>query len=118
MKGYSKDLDRYISGFPEPVQQIMQKVRETIRLAAPEASETIKWRMPTFVQGRNLVHFAGHLHHLGFYPGPRAIQVFEKELSSYSTSKGAIQFPYDRPVPLELIDRIVKFRVIENVSKR
>lgn len=114
----SKEIDRYISGYPEQVQQIMEEVRETIHKAAPQAEEAFKWAMPTFVQEGNLVHFAGHRNHLGFYPGPEAIRVFGKELNSYRTSKGAIQFPYDLPVPHDLVSRIVAFRVQENLSRK
>lgn len=108
-------IDEYIAGFPPDVQVILQKVRQTIRKAAPGAEETIKYRMPTFtLNGKNLVHFAGHQHHIGFYPTPSGIQQFKEELSAYENSKGSVQFPLDRPIPYTLIGRITRFRLKEN----
>ncbi len=104
-------IDEYIAGFSKPIQEILQKVRETIRQAAPDAQETIKYRMPTFALHGNLVHFAAFKHHIGFYPTPAGIEEFREELSHYPGSKGAIQFPLDRPIPYELIARITAFRV-------
>lgn len=113
----SGDIDAYIAGFPEEVQAILGKVRRAIRKAAPEAEEAIAYQMPTFRLNGNLVHFAAFKKHLGFYPTPSGIENFRKELAPYATSKGAIQFPLDRPVPYALIGRIVKFRVKENLTK-
>src|SRR5688500_13789459 len=106
-------IDEYIAAFPADVQNILQQVRATIRKAAPDAVEAMKYGIPTFVQGKNLVHFGGFKTHVGFYPSPSGIEAFKKELSAYAGAKGSVQFPLDRPVPLGLIARIVKFRVQE-----
>ena len=110
-------IDQYIAGFPPDVQAILQKVRQTIREVAPEAKETIKYRMPTFTLNGNLVYFAGFKGHIGFYPVPSGIEAFKDELSAYPQGKGSIQFPLDRPIPYDLIRRIVAFRVKENLEK-
>ena len=110
-------IDEYIRTFPRDVQNKLSDLRATIRRAAPDAVEKISYRMPTFVQKKNLVHFAGYEHHIGFYPTPSGITAFEDELSRYATSKGAVQFPIDEPLPLDLVTRIVKFRVAENEAK-
>jgi uncharacterized protein YdhG (YjbR/CyaY superfamily) len=107
-------IDEYIKRFPKNIQLILNKLRDVIRNAAPEASETIKYQMPTYYLEKNLVHFAAYKNHIGFYPTPSGITNFEKELSKYKTSKGAIQFPIDKPIPFELVKKIVEFRVKEN----
>jgi uncharacterized protein YdhG (YjbR/CyaY superfamily) len=112
-----KTIDEYIAGFPPDVQEILEKVRMTIRKAAPEAEETINYQMPTFTFYGNLVHFAAYQHHIGFYPTPTGIEEFKNELSSYKGAKGSVQFPFDRPIPYDLIGRIVEFRVKENLQK-
>jgi uncharacterized protein YdhG (YjbR/CyaY superfamily) len=113
-----KTIDEYIAGFPQDVQEILERIRVTIRRAAPGAEETIKYRMPTFtLKGTNLVHFAGFKNHIGFYPVPTGIEKFKKELSVYEGGKGSVQFPLDKPIPFGLISRIVKFRVKENLAK-
>lgn len=112
-----KTIDEYVAAFPQEVQKILQKVRQTIRKAAPEAEETIKYRMPTFTLNGNLVHFAAHKKHIGFYPVPTGIEKFKKELSVYKQGKGSIQFPLDKPIPYGLISKIVKFRVKENLER-
>ncbi len=112
-----KTIDEYIAGFPPDVQAILQKVRTTIRKAAPGAEEAIKYRMPTFVLNGNLVHFAAFKNHIGFYPVPTGIEAFKKELSVYEQGRGSVQFPLDKPIPYALISRIVKFRVKENLGK-
>lgn len=109
-----KNIDEYIAQFSPEIQSIMQTVRRTIREAAPQASEKICWAMPTFYLHGNLVHFAGNKSHLGLYPGASGVEQFTPELKEYKTSKGAIQFPYSKPLPVELIQRIVRFRVTEN----
>jgi len=109
-------IDEYIATFPEDIQKILEELRQTIKASAPEASEKISYQMPTFFLKGNLVHFAAHPHHIGFYPTPSGIEAFQQELSVYKSSKGAVQFPLDRPLPLELIARIVKFRVAENLK--
>ena len=110
-------IDAYIAGFPEEVQKILQQVRNTIRKVAPEAQEAIKYAIPTFVLNGNLVHFAAFKNHIGFYPAPIGIEAFEKELSGYKKAKGSVQFPLDEPMPLALISKMVKFRVVKNLEK-
>jgi uncharacterized protein YdhG (YjbR/CyaY superfamily) len=110
-------IDEYIAGFPPEVQVVLEQIRATIRAAAPDATEAIKYGMPTFVQHGNLVHFAAFKNHIGFYPVPSGIEAFKAELSVYDQSKGTIRFPFGTPVPLELIARIVKFRLEENLRK-
>ncbi len=116
-QGLPQNIDQYIAGFPDEVREILQQVRKTISEAAPEAEEAIKYRMPTFVLRGNLVHFAAYKKHIGFYPTPTGIEAFKDELSVYPSSKGAVQFPLDEPIPLDLIGRIVKFRVEENLAR-
>jgi uncharacterized protein YdhG (YjbR/CyaY superfamily) len=112
-----KDIDSYIKLQPKDVQVILEKVREAISKAAPEAEETINYGIPTFTLNGNLVHFAAYKSHIGFYPTPSAIEAFKKELSVYEGAKGSVQFPLDKPMPLTLISKIVKYRVKENLAK-
>jgi uncharacterized protein YdhG (YjbR/CyaY superfamily) len=112
-----RDIDEYIGGFPEDIRERLEQVRATIRKAAPEAEEAIKYRMPTFVLNGNLVHFAAFKNHIGFYPAPQGIEEFKEELSAYQGAKGSVQFPYDQPIPFDLISRIVKFRAAKNLEK-
>jgi uncharacterized protein YdhG (YjbR/CyaY superfamily) len=112
-----KNIDEYIAGFPQDVQEILGKIRMTIRRAAPDAQETIKYQMPTFTLKGNLVHFAAFKKHIGFYPVPTGIEAFKHELSVYEGGKGSVKFPLDRPIPFGLISRIVKFRVKENLKR-
>jgi uncharacterized protein YdhG (YjbR/CyaY superfamily) len=109
-------IDEYIAGFPADVQDILQKIRKTVHEAAPEAQEKISYQMPTFFLKGNLVHFAAFKEHIGFYPVPTGIEKFKKELSVYKQGKGSVQFPLDQPMPYELITKIVKFRVKENMA--
>ncbi len=111
------DIDRYIAAFPSDVQNILQKIRVTIRKAAPKAEETIKYGIPTFTLNGNLVHFAGFKKHIGFYPAPSGIEKFKDEVSVYKGAKGSVQFPLDKPIPYDLISRIVKFRVKETLER-
>lgn len=105
-------VEKYMEGFAPEVRERMERMRQLIRAVAPEVTEVISWAMPTFkLKKKNLVHFAGHKAHLGFYPGVEAIEVFAGELSLYNTSKGGIQFPYNKPLPEELITKIVRYRV-------
>ena len=113
----SPKIDAYIAGFPEDVQQILEKIRTTIQKAAPNAEETINYGIPTFTLKGNLVHFAGFKKHIGFYPTPTGIEKFRKELSVYEGAKGSVQFPLDKPIPYGLISKIVKFRVKENLER-
>ena len=110
-------IDEYIAGFPREVQEILEKIRKTIRAAAPDAEETISYQMPTFTLKGNLVHFAAFKKHIGFYPTPTGIAKFKKELSVYEGAKGSVRFPLDKPIPFALISRIVKFRVKENLAR-
>src|SRR5574342_43021 len=112
-----KNIDDYIAGFPHDVQAILKKIRTTIKKSTPDAEETIKYRMPTFTLKGNFVHFAAFKKHIGFYPTPTGIEKFKKELSVYKQGKGSVQFPLDRPMPYDLIGRIVKYRVEENLAK-
>lgn len=112
-----QSINEYISQFPLEIQEILVKLRQVIKEAAPQAEEKISWQMPTFVLHGNLVHFAAHKNHIGFYPSPSGIENFKNELSEYKASKGAIQFPIKKPMPYELISKIVKFRVAENMQK-
>ena len=112
------DVDQYIAQCDPHWQPVLQKLRQTIQRVAPKASEAIKYQMPTYSWNENLVHFALCKGHIGFYPTPSAIIAFASELSEYETSKGAIQFPLDKKLPLTLIRKIVKFRVAEAEGKR
>lgn len=110
--------DEYIAGFPEDVQKILEKVRQTIKQAAPDAEETISYQMPTFKQnGSYVVYFAAFKKHLGLYPTPEGIEAFKDELAPYKNAKGSVQFPLDKPIPYDLIGRIVTFRVKENRAR-
>jgi len=110
-------IDEYIAKFSTATQKELNLLRRVIKAAAPGSQEKISYQMPTFWLGGNLVHFAVHKHHIGFYPTPSAIESFQEELKAYKSSKGAVQFPLGEPLPLELIGRIVRFRVAENMSK-
>ncbi len=112
-----KTIDEYIASFPTDVQVILEKIRETIREAAPDAQETISYQIPTFKLRGNLVYFAAFKSHIGFYPIPTGMEKFKKELSLYKQGKGSVQFPLAKPIPYGLIRRIVKFRVEENLKK-
>jgi uncharacterized protein YdhG (YjbR/CyaY superfamily) len=110
-------IDEYISKFPADIQILLEQMRKTIRKAAPDASEKISYQMPTFFLKGNLVHFAALKNHIGFYPTPSAIIAYQKELTRYISSKGAVQFPLDEPLPLDLVTKMVTFRVKENLQK-
>lgn len=110
-------IDEYIVSCPLEVRIVLNKVRETIRRAAPDATEAIKYGIPTFVMGQNLVHFAACQKHLGFYPTPSAIRAFSKELEAYQSAKGSVQFPFDRAMPFALIRKMVLHRVKEIRAK-
>jgi uncharacterized protein YdhG (YjbR/CyaY superfamily) len=110
-------IDEYIATFPEDIQGILQSLRATIRAAAPDSEERISYQMPTFALKGNLVHFAALKHHIGFYPTPSGIEAFAEELSQYRSTKGAVNFPIDQPLPLDVISKVVKFRVAENLER-
>jgi len=116
-KGSFSSIDEYIATFPEDRQALLEAVRATIKAAAPDAVELISYGMPAFAQHGNLVYFAGLKDHIGFYPTPSGIEAFQDELSKYRTTKGAVNFPVDQPLPLELISEVVRFRVAENLDK-
>jgi uncharacterized protein YdhG (YjbR/CyaY superfamily) len=111
-------IDTYIAGFPEDVQAILQQIRRTIHETAPEATEAISYGMPTFKLHGNLVHFGAFKSHIGFYPVPSGVEAFKDELAAYKQGKGSVQFPLDKPMPLDLIRRIVEFRVQESKAAK
>jgi uncharacterized protein YdhG (YjbR/CyaY superfamily) len=112
-----QNIDEYISSFPADVQVLLEQMRTTISSAAPQSEETISYGIPTFKLKKNLVHFAAHKKHIGFYPGPSGLIAFASELIEYKTTKGAVQFPLDRELPLPLVYKITAFRVQENLKK-
>jgi uncharacterized protein YdhG (YjbR/CyaY superfamily) len=109
-------IDEYIATFPKDIQTLLQEVRATIKAAAPDAEEKISYQMPAFAQHGNLVYFAARKDYIGFYPTGSGIEAFKKELSGYKGTAGAAHFPIDQPLPLDLISRIVKYRVAENLK--
>jgi len=110
-------IDEYIGTFPKSIQEVLQELRQAVRKAAPEAEEAISYQIPTFKLNGNLVHFAAFKNHIGFFPTSSGIRAFKKELSGYELSKGTVRFPLDKPLPLSLVSRIVKFRVKENLAR-
>ena len=112
-----KTIDEYIKSFPEDVRKILENIRLTIQQAAPEVTQTISYQIPTFKLHGNLVHFAAFKNHIGFYPTPKAIEVFNRELSAYEVSKGTIRFPLGEEIQYDLIEKITLFRVNENLKK-
>ena len=111
-------IDEYIAGSSREVQVSLRKIQTLIRKVAPDATETIKYRIPTFVLQENLVHFAAFSHHIGFYPTSSAIKAFSAELKGYVSAKGSVQFPLDTPIPYKLIERMVAYRVKEVRAKQ
>jgi uncharacterized protein YdhG (YjbR/CyaY superfamily) len=118
METAAKNIDEYISRQPEDIQVVLKKIRQTITDAAPGAREAIAYGMPTFRLNGNLVHFAAQTRHIGFYPTPSGVSAFEKDLAPYKTTKGAVQFPLDKPIPYKVIEKITKFRAKEALSKK
>ncbi len=114
----AKTIDEHIHTFAPETQAILEKVRQTIKSVAPQATEAISYGIPTFRLNGNLVHFAGYAHHVGFYPGSEAIEVFREEIKGYKTSRGTIQFPLDKPIPYDLIKKITEFRVKQSLQKK
>ncbi len=114
--GY-RTIDEYIALFPEDIQALLQTMRATIRAAAPDAEERISYAMPAFALHGNLVYFAAAKHHIGLYPTSSGIAAFQDEVSAYEGSKGAVRFPIGQPLPLDLITRIVRYRVAENLER-
>jgi uncharacterized protein YdhG (YjbR/CyaY superfamily) len=109
--GKINTIDEYIAGQPAAVQPLLQKIRAVILETAVNATEKISWRMPTFWQGKNIIHFAAFKNHVGIYPGDLSLAPFEERLAGYRRTKGAIQFPLDKPIDYELIADITKWRV-------
>jgi uncharacterized protein YdhG (YjbR/CyaY superfamily) len=114
IKSKFKTVDEYISSFPEDVRRLLEAIRRTIRRAAPEAEEIISYNMPAYKLDGFLVSFAAWKNHIGLYPIPTGDEVFKKEIAIYKDAKSTVQIPYDKPLPLKLIARLVKFRVKEN----
>jgi uncharacterized protein YdhG (YjbR/CyaY superfamily) len=114
--GYST-IDEYIATFPKDIQAILGAIRQAIRESAPNAEETISYQMPAFRLNGTLVYFAAFKNHIGFYPTSSGITAFKKELSQYEVSKGTIRFPLIKPIPLDLVKKIVKYRVKENMAE-
>jgi uncharacterized protein YdhG (YjbR/CyaY superfamily) len=115
---HHESIDEYIRTFPKHIQKKLSELRKLIREQAPHAHEKISYQIPTFFLNGNLVHFAAFSKHIGFYPTPSGIKAFESRLSKYKHAKGSVQFPIDKPLPTELIKRIVRFRVAENTKKK
>lgn len=112
------NIDEYIAGFPKEVQAILEQVRATVKQVAPDAEEAISYGIPTFkLQKTNMVHFAGFKNHIGFYATPTGHEAFQEELSVFKQGKGSVQFPLDKPMPLDLIVKIVEFRKLEVLAK-
>ncbi|HUW70523.1 MAG TPA: DUF1801 domain-containing protein [bacterium] len=107
-------VDEYIQQYPPNIRVLLEEIRAVIRASAPEAKERISYKMPTYTMNKNLIHFAAFKNHIGLYPTPSGTAAFEKELSAYVRGKGSVQFPLDKPMPLDLIRRIVLFRVQED----
>jgi uncharacterized protein YdhG (YjbR/CyaY superfamily) len=115
--GNFRTIDEYIAAFPEDKQALMQELRATIKATAPNAEERISYQMPAFALNGNLLYFAALKNHIGFYPTSSGVAAFEGELSDFEHSKGAIKLPLDKPLPLDLIRRVVEYRVAENMKK-
>ena len=111
------DVDTYIAAFPESTQNLLRQVRATIKKAAPKAEEVISYQIPAYKFHGMLVFFAGYKNHIAVYPAPRGNEAFKEELAAYKGGKGTVQFPLDKPLPLKLITKIVKFRMAENLKK-
>lgn len=111
-------IENYIATFPETTQDKLYQVKAAIESVATNADQTIKYAMPTYVYHGNLVHFAGYKNHIGFYPAPSGLKAFQEEICCYKNSKGAVQFPIDQPMPIELIKKITLYRMLENEAKR
>jgi uncharacterized protein YdhG (YjbR/CyaY superfamily) len=116
LKSQLKTITEYIAEFPLNVRELLEELRQVIRESAPEAEEAISWGMPTFRLNGNLVHFAAYQNHIGFYPGSSAVDAFSKEVSQFKHSKGTVQFPIDKSIPFDLVRKIVRFRVKENIE--
>ena len=114
MRTHFETVDEYLASFPKDIQGLLQQVRQAIREAAPEAKEAISYEIPAFKLNGNLVWYAAFKDHIGFYPRASGIEAFKEKLSAYEIRKGTVRFPFDKPIPLELVQEIVRFRVKEN----
>jgi uncharacterized protein YdhG (YjbR/CyaY superfamily) len=110
----AETIDEYTAAFPKNIQEKLKEIRSAIKASAPEAEEKISYAIPTYTLNGNLVHFAAFKNHIGFYPAPKGIEAFKKELSKYAGGKGTVQFPLDKPLPIALIKKIVKYRARQN----
>ena len=117
IKTNTNAIDKYIAAYPADAQLLLKQLRTCIRKAAPDAEEVMSYQMPAYKYHGMLTWFAGHKNHIGFYPGASGIETFKKELSVYKEAKGSVQFPLDKPLPLELVEKIIKFKVKENIEK-
>lgn len=118
LKNEPKNIDEYIAGFPKNVQKILEQIRSMIRKIAPDAEETISYKMPTFnYKGQYLVYFAAYKNHIGFYPAPTGNADFEEELTLYGAGKGTLKFPLNKPIPFDVIRKVVEYRMKENLAK-
>ena len=113
-----KTIDEYIATFPKNIQSILEEMRQAIKESAPQAEEAISYQMPTFKLKGNLVYFAAFKNHIGFYPTSSAVEAFKEELSDYEVSKGTVRFPLDKPIPFDLVKKMVSYRVKENLDKK
>ena len=113
----ARSIDEYIAEFPPETRKVLEELRALIKASAPDATEKISYAIPTFYLNGNLVHFAAFEKHIGLYPGPSGIQAFQEDLEPYKSAKGSVQFPLGQPLPVDLIRRIVEFRVEENTGK-
>lgn len=111
------NVDAYIADFPESTQALLQQIRSILKQAAPDAEEAISYGLPTLKLNGNLVHFGAFKNHIGFYPAPRGLEAFKEELAGYKGAKGSVQFPLDQPLPLDLISKITKYRLAQNLAK-
>jgi uncharacterized protein YdhG (YjbR/CyaY superfamily) len=118
MRPHFRTIDEYIDTFPKDIQAVLEKIRKTIRKAAPGSEEAISYQMPTFKLNGNLVHFAAYKNHIGFYPVPSGIEAFKGELLPYIAGKGTLRFSLVKPIPYDLIEKVVTFRVKENLAKK
>ncbi|GAB1464502.1 iron chaperone [Pedobacter sp.] len=112
------NIDEYIADFPVETQQILNRLRDDLQQMVPNAKQKISYAIPTFTLNGNLIHFAGYKNHIGLYPGSKAIEVFADDLKGYQTSKGTIQFPIEKPLPMVLIKKIVDFCVVQKLAKK
>jgi len=118
LKKRFETIDEYIATFPRNVRDILEELRQTIQNSAPDAKEATSYQIPTFKLNGNLVHFAAFKNHIGFYPASSAIKAFKKELSDYEVSKGTVKFPMNKPIPFDLVRKMVSYRVKENLDKK